>query len=54
MPKVDGSTSCGAMPSTFGDTKIALEREFDKYDDDEDDCRNEVDIYLADGKEKKG
>ena len=53
MPKVDGSTSCGAMPITFGDAKIDLEREFDKYDDDKDDCRNGVDIYLADGKEKR-
>ena len=47
------STSSSGMPSTFGDTKIDLEREFDKYDDEEEDCKSEVDIYLADGKEKR-
>ncbi|KAJ9558575.1 hypothetical protein OSB04_013189 [Centaurea solstitialis] len=41
------------MPSSLGNAKLDLEREFDKYDDEEEDCRSEVDIYLADGKEKR-
>ncbi|KAJ9562036.1 hypothetical protein OSB04_007196 [Centaurea solstitialis] len=48
-----GSTSSNGMPSALGDTRIDLEREFDIYDDEEEDCKSELEVYLADGKEKR-
>lgn len=52
VPNTHDSSSSG-VPGTFGDTKFDLEREFDKYDDEVEDCKNEVEIYLADGREKR-
>nr|KAJ0223306.1 hypothetical protein LSAT_V11C200064230 [Lactuca sativa] len=40
------------MSSSFGDTTIDLEIEFDKFDSANQEMKSEVDIYLADGKEK--
>jgi len=39
--------------STFGDMDLDLELEFDKYDDEGQDTKSEVEIYLADGREKR-
>ena len=41
------------MSSSFGDTTIDLEIEFDKFDSVDQEKKSEVDIYLADGKEKR-
>ncbi|KAJ9546552.1 LOW QUALITY PROTEIN: hypothetical protein OSB04_019095 [Centaurea solstitialis] len=48
-----GSTSSNGMPSALGDTRINLEHGFDIYDDEEEDCKSELEVYLADGKEKR-
>ncbi|KAJ9551947.1 hypothetical protein OSB04_015992 [Centaurea solstitialis] len=45
--------SCLHTKHYLGDTRIDLEREFDIYDDEEEDCKSELEVYLADGKEKE-
>nr|KAJ0187181.1 hypothetical protein LSAT_V11C900497080 [Lactuca sativa] len=41
------------MSSSFGDTTIDFEIEFDKFDSADQEKKSEVDIYLAYGKEKR-
>nr|KAJ0192287.1 hypothetical protein LSAT_V11C800399250 [Lactuca sativa] len=41
------------MSSSFGDATIDLEIEFDKFDSADQETKSEVDIYLAEGKQKR-